>query len=278
LAAVAAIEASAQGVRVAYRDDELGLYSRRLIDKFRARLSEWESRENDEDGYGSSCFHRVIGKLQQVTGERNGGMTRADSDRGDAEAGDRLIAAISAGDRPAVGSMLDRGVSAHQADSFGQKPMFVAARDGKPDIIELLIDRGVDPNAPVHMSRGPLYFAASNGQPEAVRTLLARGANVNAIDEYGQTPLLTAATQLATEKLNVRDPKAWRERQQRSLQGLAAVVEELLRAGADPDFSRDRQHYTSRHFLRSVDIPRLTALMGEPRSSGSLWGKLFGRR
>ena len=156
--------------------------------------------------------------------------------------------------------------------------MFVAARDGKADIVALLIDRGVDPNAPVHMSRGPLYYAASNGQPEAVRALLARGANVNAIDEYGQTPLLAAATQLAAEKLNVRDPEAWRERQQRSPQGRAAVVEELLRAGADPDYSRDRQQYNSRHFLRGVDIPRLTALMGEPRSSGSFFGKLFGRR
>ena len=120
LAAVAAIEAAARRAQVAHCDDELGLYSRRLVDELQARLAEWERRENDEDGYGSSCFYRVIDKLRQGTSERRGEMTDADSDRGDAKAGDLLIEAISAGDRQAVASTLDRGVSVHQADSLGR--------------------------------------------------------------------------------------------------------------------------------------------------------------
>ncbi len=201
--------------------------------------------------------------------------------KGDVEAGDRLVKAISAGDRAAVVAMLDGGVGVEQADFFGQSPMFVAARDGKADIIALLLARGVDVNAPVQDGRGPLYYAASNARAEAVRVLIARGANVNAIDGYGQTPLLTAAIQLANEKLNVREPKIWRDRQQREPQGAAAVVEALLAAGADPDFSKGREQYNARHFLREVDIPRLSALMPNPassRSGGSLWSALFGRR
>jgi ankyrin repeat protein len=168
----------------------------------------------------------------------------------------------------------------HQVDVFGQSPMFVAARDGKADIIALLLARGVDVNAPVQAGRGPLYHAASNGRVEAVRVLIAKGASVNAIDGYGQTPLLTAATQLANEKLNVREPKIWRDRQQRDPQGSAAVVEALLLAGADVYYSKGREHYNALHFLREVDIPRISALLPSPASSKSrrsFWSALFRR-
>lgn len=205
----------------------------------------------------------------------------SDATRGDPEAGDRLVKAIIEGDRAGVVAMLDSGVNVHQVDLIGQSPMFVAARNGKADIITLLLHRGVDVNAPVQAGRGPLYHAASNARPDAVRTLIENGADVNAIDGYGQTPLLAAASQLANEKLNVREPKVWRDRQQRDPQGVAAVVETLLEAGADVDYSKGGDYYSARHFILDVDIPRLTALMRVRTSSGSrgsFWSTLFGRR
>ena len=77
LAAAAAIEAAARRAQLAHCDDDFGLYSRRLVDELQARLSEWERRESDEDGYGSSCFYRVIDKVRHGMREKKGEMTDA---------------------------------------------------------------------------------------------------------------------------------------------------------------------------------------------------------
>ena len=194
-----------------------------------------------------------------------------------AQQGADLTEAITKGDRARVLSLLGEGVSVHQSDFFGQVPMFVAARDGRTDMIGLLVERGVDVNAAVHDGRGPLFWAASGGHAEAVRFLIARGAAVNAVDSYGQTPLLSAALSLANERLNTKDPARWRQDQQRTPQGNAAVVEALIRAGADVDYSH-KGAYNARHFIREVAIPRLIALMPQASAKPSFWGGLFGKR
>ena len=199
------------------------------------------------------------------------------SDEERAQRGADLNEAITKGDRARVLSLLGEGVSVHQPDFFRQLPMFVAARDGRADMIGLLVERAVDVNAPVHDGRGPLFYAASNGRAEAVRLLIARGAAVNAIDTYGQTPLLSAALSLANEALNVREPARWRETQQRAPQGHAAVVEALILAGADVDYSHKGSH-AARHFIREVGIPRLIALMPKAGAKPSFWSGLFGKR
>jgi ankyrin repeat protein len=201
----------------------------------------------------------------------------AGSDEERAQQGADLNEAITKGDRAKVLSLLGEGVSVHQPDFFRQVPMFVAARDGRADMIGLLVERGVDVNAAVQGGRGPLFHAASRGHAEAVRLLIARGAAVNAIDAYGQTPLLTAALSLANEALNVREPARWRESQQRTPQGNAAVVEVLVLAGADVDYSHKGAH-TARHFIREVAIPRLIALMPKASAKPSFLSGLFGKR
>ena len=115
-----------------------------------------------------------------------------------------LNEAISAGDLSAAWQLLDNGVDAHAPDHFGQTPMFVAVRDGQPEIVSLLHSRGVDVNAPIERlyGRGPLYYAADYGHAEVARVLLDEGANINAVESHGQSALWVCAMTLANEALS----------------------------------------------------------------------------
>jgi hypothetical protein len=194
-------------------------------------------------------------------------------------AGDLVNSAISKGDYAQVRVLLDQGVSVTQKDFIGQLPMFVAARDGQENIAALLIERGVDVNSPACDGRGPLYYAASKGHSGVVRLLLRNGADADAIDSYGQTPLLTASCVLSSESLNVPDLRRWRMQQECATDGLVAVVQALILAGANVHFSRNGA-YTSSHFIRQTGINRLIALVDRQPPlvrKRSFWAALFGR-
>ncbi|TPM87423.1 ankyrin repeat domain-containing protein [Mesorhizobium sp. B2-3-3] len=200
-------------------------------------------------------------------------------DDNDARAGDLLNSAISNGDYEQTLVLLNQGVSVAQKDFIGQLPMFVAARDGRENIVALLIERGVDVNSPARDGRGPLYYAASKGHSGVVRLLLRNGAVADAIDRHGQTPLLTASCILSSESLNVSDLRLWRMQQECSTDGLAAVVEALILAGANVHFSRNGAH-TSNHFIRQTKIDRLITLVDRQPPlvrKRSFWVALFGR-
>jgi ankyrin repeat protein len=190
-----------------------------------------------------------------------------------------LIEAIWNGNRAWAVELLDAGVSVHQTPGVLETPIMVAARNGQAEMIELLLDRGVDPNAPAdYTKRRPLCTASELGRVEAVRLLIARGANVNAIDESGGTPLLAATLSLETERINAPNETLWRLRQEREWRGLAAVIEELLLAGADVDYPKDPSRYSARDFLKRINLPRLTNLVPAVDSSGSrrsFWSKLL---
>jgi ankyrin repeat protein len=73
-------------------------------------------------------------------------------------------------------------------------PMFMAAKNGNPRMIDLLLKAGADANIADVNGTTVLMIAATSGNPEAIQALLKNGASVNAQEKQnGQTALMFAA-------------------------------------------------------------------------------------
>ncbi|KAF1318787.1 Tkl protein kinase, partial [Globisporangium splendens] len=77
-------------------------------------------------------------------------------------------------------------------DDEGVTPLYVAARNGFIDIVELLLVQGAHVDFCDADGETPLYVAAYNGFLDVVVKLLNYGANVNMSDADGVTPLSVA--------------------------------------------------------------------------------------
>src|SRR6266576_788770 len=64
-------------------------------------------------------------------------------------------------------------------------PLFLAASEGKLDVVRYLLDEGANPNARESSDSTPLAEAAYYGQVDVIKELLLRGADINAIGEQG---------------------------------------------------------------------------------------------
>jgi ankyrin repeat protein len=109
---------------------------------------------------------------------------------------DRLVAACSRGDRPAVDEMLAQRPALRSEIAPEHYPAFYNAA-GRNDLaaLEAMLACGFDPNRPDEsIGKTTLHVAAMEGWPDAVRLLLAHGASVAARDrEFDATPLIWAA-------------------------------------------------------------------------------------
>jgi hypothetical protein len=104
-------------------------------------------------------------------------------------------------------------------DSAGRLELHYCALEGDLDGLKRHLAADVDASAADKQGFTPLHFAAQQGQAGSVRLLLEAGASVDAQDAFGNTPLFRAV-------FNSR--------------GQGETVEELLRAGANPDFPTTR--------------------------------------
>ena len=130
----------------------------------------------------------------------------------------------------------------YQLERTAERPLHVAASNGKIEDVRELLVRGADINAQDKYGCTPLFGAAADDQVEIVLELLARGADINAQDRHGWTPLHVAAFNWRVEivreliaqgaDINARDggggTPLWRGRSHPD------VVRLLLQAGADP--------------------------------------------
>ena len=109
---------------------------------------------------------------------------------------DRLVAACSRGDRPAVDALLRAQPDLRSAIAAEHYAAFhrVVERNDLP-AIEAMLACGFDPNRPDEsIGKTALHAAAMEGWPDAVRVLLAHGASVAARDrEFKAQPLIWAA-------------------------------------------------------------------------------------
>jgi ankyrin repeat protein len=109
---------------------------------------------------------------------------------------DRLVAACSRADRPAVDAMLARRPGLRSEIGPEHYPAFYnAAERNDLAALEAMLACGFDPNRPDEsIGKTTLHVAAMAGWPGAVRLLLAHGASVAARDrEFNAPPLIWAA-------------------------------------------------------------------------------------
>ena len=192
-------------------------------------------------------------------------------------------------DSAAADALLGAGADPNEPDHIGWTPLHFAMFNDLPATVTSLIDAGADPNAQDEHGATPMirYFdpAASNADPEGivVRALLDGGADPNLADARGQTPLhfatrygvrpaVVSALVDAGADPNAldrsKDPplmnhlrgnrEAWGDRE-----GSVAVVEVLLRAGADPNLGTAFQGGSPLHVAirRPVDEAIISLLL-----------------
>jgi ankyrin repeat protein len=124
--------------------------------------------------------------------------------------------ALESGDKELAIACLDMGAAVDRDDERFP-PLYYAIERADKDLtmFDLLLARGVNPNIRFMNDHTPLHVCAIDDKPRAVERLLAANADANAetrIDDYF-TPLMEASSR-----------------------GHVGIVQQLLQAGANPDF------------------------------------------
>ncbi|HKN73556.1 MAG TPA: ankyrin repeat domain-containing protein [Candidatus Acidoferrum sp.] len=180
-----------------------------------------------------------------------------------------LVEAVSRGDETRVKELLEKGISTHGKDKFGQPLLVLAGRRGKVGMVRDLMVHGADPFEQVSGGGDALWIAAAEGHeqivahllekakgnpklPSSLRTafgaavmaghtkvmkdLILAGADVNEKTPLGQLPLMLASMRglefIWTAKMNLPFPP--RPGQPRT--DWKEVVMILLNAGAQIPF------------------------------------------
>ncbi|WP_438437958.1 ankyrin repeat domain-containing protein [Hydrogenophilus thermoluteolus] len=110
------------------------------------------------------------------------------------------------------------------------------------ETVASLVARGLDPNVSDREGNPLLVWAARRGKTELVSTLLRHGASVNQRNLVGETALMAAAyggyTQIAAQLIEsgaIFDHDGWNPLIYAAMQGHTAIVDLLLKAGANPN-------------------------------------------
>jgi len=105
----------------------------------------------------------------------------------------KLAAAVKAGDKAAVQSLLQQRVDVNAAEVDGTTALHWAVRNDDMDLVDRLIRANANVKAANRYGVTPLYLACVNGNATMIEKLLNAGAEANAISSEGETALMTAA-------------------------------------------------------------------------------------
>src|SRR5436309_768088 len=121
-----------------------------------------------------------------------------------ATADTRLADAAMNSDMRTVQELLKQGVSVNDAQGDGMTALhWAASRDDLPMTL-LLLNSRADVNARTRINGvTPLFMAARNGNPEVIEALLKAGADIQSRSTVGTTPLMMAAASGSTDAVRI---------------------------------------------------------------------------
>ena len=117
----------------------------------------------------------------------------ADVNTRDDEGSTPLYLAAENGRLQVVRMLLEHGANVGAEDNQGKTPLHGAAKAGRVEVVRMLLEHGANVGAEDNQGKTPLHGAVKDGWVEVVRMLLEHGANVGAEDNQGKTPLHGAA-------------------------------------------------------------------------------------
>lgn len=94
-----------------------------------------------------------------------------------------LHLAAGTGDFTAIKSLLEKGRSVNEQDSFGATPLLVATVAGREDMVTYLLEHSADPKIEAKDGYSLVHGAAFSGKKSLVRMMLAYGLDIN--QRYG---------------------------------------------------------------------------------------------
>lgn len=138
----------------------------------------------------------------------------------------KLQEAALFGDVNQVKVLLENRADINSTDNRGRTALYIAALNGKSNVVSYLLELGADPNngASWKGNQRPLHVAAMNDHVSIILDLLRHGAKINGCTSAGETALHYAA---------------WN--------GRSLAVKLLLEEGANPN-AKDIYGYSSLHF------------------------------
>jgi uncharacterized protein len=122
---------------------------------------------------------------------------------GNSVASDLLRASIEDGDTDALASLIDDGADVNGVDVDGATALHWAVYADQLEAAQLLLAAGAEPTRKSRYGVAPLYLAAVNGNPAMIESLLKAGADARAFGPNGETMLMTAARTGVPETLTV---------------------------------------------------------------------------
>jgi ankyrin repeat protein len=103
-----------------------------------------------------------------------------------------LVIAVHKNNRAAVDTLIDLfKVDINEPNKEGERPLPIAIRYNRPELVQLLLQRGANPNL---AGEGlPVVDAADRADPRILEAILKAGANPNAMSPNGNTALCRAS-------------------------------------------------------------------------------------
>lgn len=96
------------------------------------------------------------------------------------DSGDELRRAATTGDVAKVKELLDKGVDANAANSYGGTALIYACDKGYPEIVKLLLEHGANPVSNSNFyGFPPIAWAAQKGNVEIANLLIDKGAEAD---------------------------------------------------------------------------------------------------
>lgn len=101
---------------------------------------------------------------------------------------------------------LFKNLDINSPNKYGETPLLIASKAGKPHIIKKLIAKGASTKNKNNTGNNALHIASSNGNYKIIRLLIDLGFDINKPNPHGGTPLILAiqGRHLATVKLLIK--------------------------------------------------------------------------